>query len=165
MIERRPVMSSHFRRTHAIDGHNVHLKATEKPKLKWFVYLEECIHPDGVYQYVCSTNSMTDRWANTKSRCLAKDSDSTGLYKHYKQGCATATPALGNIRITLLEQYNTNNERIRGFNHKPGPGCVCSECDRLKQLEAKWIFRLGSLHGHFGLNNRSEVHSKFRAGF
>ena len=61
MIEKRHVFSSHFQRNHAIAGHNVHRKSTEKPKLKWFVYLEECIHPEGTFQYVGSTNSMTER--------------------------------------------------------------------------------------------------------
>ena len=70
-----------------------------------------------------------------------------------------------NVRVTFLEHYYTSKEAIKEANHKPGPGCVCSECDRLKQLEAKWILRLGSLHGHFGLNHRSEVHCKFRASF
>ena len=95
---------------------------------------------------------MTERWANTKARCLARDSDSTGLYKHHKEGCSVANPALGNVWISLLEQYNTSSETLKKAKHKPGPACGCTECDKLKQLESKWILRLGSIHGQFGLN-------------
>ena len=165
MIERRKVFSSHFQRYHAIAGHNTHSKATEKPKLKWLIYLEECIHPDGIYQYVGSTNSMTERWANTKNRCLARDSEGTGLYKHHKFGCSVANPALGNIRISLLEQYNTTVETLRKANHMPGPACNCSECEKLKQLESKWILRMSFLHFQFGLNSKSELYAKVRASF
>ena len=165
MIERRSIFSSHFRRNHAIAGHNVHRKASEKPKLKWFVYLEECIHPEGIFQYVGSTNSMVERWATTKSKCLAKDSEGTGLEKHYKDGCSAEQPALGNIRVSLLEQFNTSVTRLQNAVHRPGPGCVCKECDSLKELESKWIHRLGTLHGQFGLNNKNEMHRKVRASY
>ena len=64
---------------HAIAGNNIHLKATENPKL----HLKECIHPEGNYQYVGSTNSVTERWANTKSKCLAGNREGTGLEKTF----------------------------------------------------------------------------------
>ena len=67
MVESRNVFSSHFKVKHAIAGRNIHLPSTWKIKLRWFVYLEECVHPDGIFQYVGSTNSMTQRWSNTKS--------------------------------------------------------------------------------------------------
>ena len=41
MVETSSVLSSHFKRRHAVAGHNVHSKATEKVKLRWFVYLQE----------------------------------------------------------------------------------------------------------------------------
>ena len=37
--------SSHFDRKHAIAGRNVHLPASRKLNLRWFVYIEDCIHP------------------------------------------------------------------------------------------------------------------------
>ena len=67
MEEEKNVLSSHFIIPHSIAGHNTHLPATQKPKLKWFIYLEECIHPEGIYQFVGSTDSMTHRWATTPS--------------------------------------------------------------------------------------------------
>ena len=161
MIERSEVYSSHFKRKHNIAGHNVHLEATMKPKLTWFVYLMECIHQHGIYQYAGSTCSMTDRWANTKSKCLKGTCEGTGLDKHYKDGCQNAN----NIRITLLEQYNTTNEALHAANHKQRPGCICQECEKLKELESKWIHRLGTLHGEYGLNSRSELNSQVRAKY
>ena len=38
-------------------------------------------------------------------------------------------------------------------------------CDHLKEMESKWIHRLGTLHGQFGLNNRLELHSRFREAY
>ena len=87
ICESRTVLSSHFKVKHSIAGHNVHLPASQKVKTKWFVYLEQCQHPKGTYQYVGSTDSMTHRWANTKSKCklIASDSNAqpaTGLKKN-----------------------------------------------------------------------------------
>ena len=38
-------------------------------------------------QYVGNTVNVTSRLANTKQRCDKRDSDSTGLYKHFRDGC------------------------------------------------------------------------------
>ena len=89
MLESRSVMSSHFRVKHSIAGHIVHLPATQPKKHKWFVYLEECIHPEGTFQYADSTDSMTHRWANTKSTIHSLVSGrpskaGTGLESHFK---------------------------------------------------------------------------------
>ena len=43
-----------------------------------------------------------------------------------------------------------------------GPKCRCSDCERLKFLEDKWICRMGSFYGESGLNNRDENQSKSR---
>ena len=165
MSESNHVHSSHYKVNHAIAGNNIHLKATENPKLRWFIYLKECIHPEGNYQYVGSTNSVTERWANTKSKCLARNKEGTGLEKHYKEGCSAFHPNLANLRISLLEHYDTTEQLLQSSNHRPGPGCVCQECEKLKDLESKWIHRLGTLHGHFGLNNRLELNSQSRSGY
>ena len=134
-------MSSHFKVYHSIASHNVHLPATYKPKLKWLVYLEECIHPEGTFQYVGSTDSMTHRWANTKSKIVGIVSGKvtkpgTGLEKHYKKGCSQYSgPALSNVRVTLLEQYNTTEEKLTAASHQEGPDCQCSQCKTLKRIE------------------------------
>ena len=166
MLETTSVFSSHFQRRHAVAGNNVHLKATVKVKLRWFVYLHECFPPEGVFQYVGSTCHMTERWANTKSKCNDGKTEGSGMEKHFKMGCsANKTRSLENVRITLLEHYDTTTEKVKSANHKPGPACRCTECDNLKDLEDKWMFRLGTIFGQFGLNNRNEVTNKARARF
>ena len=165
MVETRSIFSSHFQRRHAVAGHNVHLKATEKVKLRWFVYLQECLHPDGIYQYVGSTSSVTERWANTKSKCVAGTTKGSGIEKHFNLGCTAKSDNLRNIRNTLLEHFDTTSPKLKSANHKPGPGCRCTECSQLKNIEDKWIFRMGTMFGNFGLNNRNEVTNKARAGF
>ena len=86
MLERSFVQSEHYNgRKFAIHGRNIHMKATESKPLRWFVYLEEDVPCRK--QYVGSTMSVTSRWANTKSRCNARDSDLTGLYEHFRDGC------------------------------------------------------------------------------
>ena len=52
MLESKKVLSSHFNVNHAIAGHNVHLPATQDIKLRWFIYMEECVHPEGIFQYI-----------------------------------------------------------------------------------------------------------------
>ena len=170
MEEKRNVLSSHFNIPHSIAGHNTHLPATQKPKLKWFIYLEECIHPEGIYQYVGSTDSMTHRWANTKSKINAitagKDvKPGTGLTKHVKKGCSVFTQGMNNVRITLLEHFTTSTESLEQSSHQEGPGCRCCECNKLKDLEDKWISRLGTYHGQFSLNDRDEITRKTRVNY
>ena len=46
-----------------------------------------------------------------------------------------------------------------------GPSCRCSECERLKCVEDKWICRMGSFYGDSGLNTRDEVKSRSRVNF
>ena len=167
MLERRTVMSSHFGVKHAIAGHNVHPPATGKrDNLQWFIYLMECLHDDGIFQYVGSTVSVTERWANTKSKINSGKKAGTGLEKHYEQGCSkNLGPDLQNVRITLLETMTTNNTKLRAVGHEKGAGCRCEECEKLKSLEDKWICRLGSYHGQWGLNERNEITNKVRTTY
>ena len=171
MVERSEVLSTHFGVKHSIAGNNVHLPATQKEKFSWFIYLLECIHPEGTFQYVGSTNSVTHRWANTKSKinALALNNSlqaGTGLEKHFKEGCSQHQgPALESVRVTLLETFVTSKEKTVISKHKAGEGCRCSECEKLKSLEDKWICRLGTFHGQFGLNERDEMKRKTRVGY
>ena len=43
--------------------------------------------------------------------------------------------------------------------------CRCSECQRLKDTEDKWMCRLGTLDTATGLNNRDEMQSRVRVNF
>ena len=69
------------------------------------------------------------------------------------------------MRVTLLEHMDTNHEKLLKSNHKPGPGCKCDECGKLKALEDKLICRMGSYHGVHGLNDRNEITNKVRGQY
>ena len=126
----------------------------------------ECLDDDGIFQYVGSTVSVTERWANTKSKINGGKKAGTGLEKHYEQGCSkNLGPDLQNVRITLLEHMTTNNTKLRAAGHEKGAGCRCEECEKLKSLEDKWICRLGSYHGQWGLNERNEITNKVRTTY
>ena len=164
MLETRSVESNHFKVKHAISGHNVHLPATQEPKLRWFVYLEE--DTSCALQYVGSTSSMTHRWANTKKMCNERASKGTGLEEQFKVGCPCDTGGKkSHIRITLLEHMNVTDEELTKANHRKSPGCQCYLCKRLKEKEDKWICRMGTMHIPHGLNSRDEIKRKFRCRF
>ena len=113
MLESKKVLSSHFNVNHAIAGHNVHIPATQDIKPRWFIYMEECVHPEGIFQYIGSTTSMTDRWANTKSKINSNKKPGTGLETHFKEGCSqNLGPDLASVRVTLLEHMDTNHEQL-----------------------------------------------------
>ena len=164
MIERKSVQSRHFSVKHAICGNNVHLPATQKLKLRWFVYLEEDTKCG--LQYVGSTSSMTNRWANTKKLCNDKNSKGTGLEEHFRMGCPNDTGATkSHKQITLLEHMDINHEDILKANHKKSPGCQCQLCQKLKEREDKWICCMGSLHKSHGLKSRDEIKQKSRCTY
>ena len=148
----------------AIHGHLVHLPAGQKPKLRWFVYLLEDMACK--LQYVGSTTDVCSRWSSTKSACNKQNSNSTGLYKHFMEGCPHDTGVgKGHVRLTLLDYLDTTEERLRLAEHQPGPQCKCEECRKLLKTENKWILRLGTFHGTSGLNTRDEVKSDVRGNY
>ena len=57
--------------------------------------------------------------------------------------------------------YCTEHEAAE---HIQGPQCRCTECGKLKDLEDKWIMRLGTYEDK-GLNDRNEIKSKCRGQF
>ena len=158
MMERSWVTSEYYQgQKFAIHGRNINLKATEPKPLRWFVYLEEDIPCKK--QYVGSTISVTSRWANTKARCNAQDSDLAGLYKHFRDGCPNDDGReKRNIRISLIDFMDTTVEKLQIAKHKKGK-CKCSECDKLRKIENKWILRLGTFNGESGLNDRNIISS------
>ena len=70
-----------------------------------------------------------------------------------------------NLLVKLEDKQEELKQLLQSSSHRPGPGCVCQECEKLKDLESKWIHRLGTLHGNFGLNNRLELNSQSRSGY
>ena len=64
------------------------------------------------------------------------------------------------LNYTLIDFYDTTEEKLKVAGHVPGPKCRCKECTHLKDLEDHWIMKIGSLYGIFGLNTRDEVKYK-----
>jgi hypothetical protein len=158
------VESLFYNRRHAVHGHLVHLRPGQKVKLRWFVYLLEdmlCLK-----QYIGSTIDICSRWSSTKSACNKADSNRTGLYKHFQDGCPNDTGrSKSHIRLTLVDFYDTTEDKLRQAGHEPGPQCRCVECNRLKRVEDKWILRMGTFHGDGGLNSRDEFTAVARGNY
>ena len=158
------VKSMYNQRTFAIHGHLTHLPASQKPKLRWFVYLMEDL--SCMLQYVGSTIDVCSRWSSTKSALNKANSNSTGLYKHFMDGCRNDTGlSKSHIRLTLIDFLDTTEEKLAAAAHQPGPQCKCTECKKLLKTENKWILRLGTFYGLTGLNTRDEVKSDVRGNF
>ena len=165
MQETSTVTSYYFKRRFAIHGRNIHLPASQKKKLKWFVYgIDDTACKK---YYVGSTSDVTSRWANTKKACKDRNLTNTGLYKHFHDGCPThlETGDLSHLTYTLLDYIDTSEEQLRAAGHTGGVQCRCSECQRLKDTEDKWICRLGTFNAPFGLNSRDEIKSRVRVNF
>ena len=129
------VTSFYFNRRFAIHGRNVHLPASMKKKLTWFVYL--ATDTACLLQYVGSTMDACSRFSSTKNACLNRKSTNTGLYKHFAEGCPTAL-LNGDVRHltwTLIDFMVTSEEKLADASHGGGVACRCSECQRLKDIE------------------------------
>ena len=163
MRETSTVYSHYFKRKFAIHGHNVHLPASQKNKLRWFVYLCEDLACS--LQYVGSTTDVCSRWASTKKACLDQNNSNTGLYKHFLSGCPAGTGDLSHLRWTLIDFVDTSAEQLERAGHQGGAKCRCKECQRLKMQEDKWICRLGTFYGSNGLNSRDEIKARSRVNF
>ena len=114
--------------------------------------------------YVGSTIDVCGRWVNTKKACQDGKLSNTGLYKHFMTGCPEfqQTGNLCHLKWTLVDSMLTSAESLQEAQHVGGPKCKCRECLQLKQLEDKWICRLGSFYGQNGLNTTDEVNSRSR---
>ena len=105
------VESLQYKMKFAIHGHLVHLQPSQKPKLRWFVYLLEDMACG--LQYVGSTTDVCSRWAATKSACNKENSNSTGMYKHFMEGCPNdGGTDKDNLRITLVDYLDTTQQKL-----------------------------------------------------
>ena len=112
-----------------------------------------------------STTKPTSRWSTHKSNCNNGPSNTTGLSKHFtsKGGCPNdLSRQKETLRFTLIDFIDVSPEKFIEVNHEKGPKCRCEECQRLKDLEDKWILKMGTFYGDWGLNSRDEVQSKTR---
>ena len=84
MIEKDCVKSFHFGVSSKIHGNLSHDVAPQGV-LRWFVYSIEDIPCQKLI--VGSTTNPNNRWSTHKSSCNSQNSNSTGLSKHFKEGC------------------------------------------------------------------------------
>ena len=144
-------------------GHLVHDHVPEG-KIRWFVY--QIVDIPCEKEIIGSTTNPNLRWANYKSCCNRGKSNGTGLCKHFMEGCPNDKGDVHkkNLSFSLVDFFDTTSEKLRKANHLPGPKCRCKECMKLKEIEDKWILKMGSFYGSSGLNRRDEIKKKSRSG-
>ena len=64
--------------------------------------------------------------------------------------------------FTLIDHIDVTEDDLIKAGHVSGPKCRCLQCGRLKDLEDKWILKLGTFYGEGALNSRDEIQSKTR---
>ena len=109
------------------------------------------------------------QWATHKSDCNQNlDCKKTGLSKHFTigDGCHfDPGHQKETINFSLIDYFNTTEDKLEKANHEKGPKCRCCECNGLKDLEDKMILKLGTFYGSSGLNERDEIISKTRCNW
>ena len=140
-----------------------YMKEWPDEKIRWYIY--SIVDVPCNKMIVGSTTSPTDRWRNYKSSCNSANSNSTGLAIHFKNGCPNDTGRTkSTLDFTLVDFYDTTQQKLVNAKHETGPKCRCMECERLKSLEDSWIVKLGTFqeNGPHGLNSRNELKSRSR---
>ena len=163
MQETNFVESNHFKQKFRIHGNLSHDTSAEN-KQRWFIYLLEDIPCQK--QIIGSTTNPTDRWRNHKAACNSGKSKSTGMAKHFiAEGCPN-DPGRGKetLRMTLVDYMDVTKEELREAGHVKGPKCRCEQCMKLKDIEDRWILKMGTFYGE-GLNSRDEIQSKTRCNW
>ena len=158
MKETETIESIYYQTKFKIHGHLRHDYSPDG-KIRWFLYSIRDIPCQKII--VGSTQNPLERWRNYKSTCNKENSNSTGLSKHFMDGCPFDTgKEKMTLRYTLIDYFDTTQEKLRQSAHVPGPRCRCSECGHLKDLENRWIMKIGSMYGTSGLNERDEMKAK-----
>ena len=164
MVEKDHIQSIHFGVPLRIHGHLAHDKWPDG-SIRWFIYsiLDIPCH----LLYVGSSTNPVARWRTHKSTCNLRNSNSSGLAKHFKTGCPNDSGRdKSTLDFTLLDYYDTTQEKLSHANHEPGPKCRCVECGHLKSIEDRWLVNLGTLYDERnGLNHRDELKSKSRCNW
>ena len=160
MTEKTTIESIFFSKQFKVHGHLAHDYAP-RGKIRWYVYSIRDLPCEKII--VGSTQDPKLRWANYKSECNKQNSNRTGLCKHFMEGCPNDQgPEKLTLDFTLIDFFDTTADILKQANHVPGPKCRCNECEKLKELEDRWILKLGSFYGKSGLNLRDEIKKKTR---
>ena len=164
MVEKDLIESFHFGTSSKIHGHLSHDQSfTDNEIVRWYIYSIEDIPCH--LKTIGSTTDPAARWRTHKSTCNSQNSNSTGLSKHFKEGCPNDTGReKETLDFTLIDHYDTTKTKLIKANHEPGPKCRCSECEHLKSIEDSWIIKLGTFYDH-GLNSRNEIKARSRGGW
>ena len=162
MRETDSIFSHFYNQKLRIHGHLAHDQAPVNMK-RWFVYAIE--DTPCMKTIIGSTSKPPERWRNHKSTCNNGPSHSTGLAKHFtlNGGCPNDTGRDKNtLNFTLLDYMDVTVDELDKAGHVSGPKCRCSQCEKLKNCEDKWILRMGTFYGEEPLNTRDEIQSKTR---
>ena len=148
MKEKETIESFYYSSKFKIHGYLSH-DYSPVGKILWFIYSIEDIPCHKII--IGSTQSPVQIWSNYKSTCNSETSKSTGLAKHFMDGCPfDQGKEKMSLSFSLIDFYDTTQDKIT------------KECNNLKELEDRWILKMGSFYGILGLNSRDEVKSKTR---
>ena len=126
MLETETIESLYYKTKFKI---HLHLRHDFSPinKVRWYIYSVRDIPCQKII--IGSTQDPTKRWANYKSTCNRENSKSTGLAKHFMDGCPFDTgKEKKTLSYTLIDYFDTTKENLRRAGHVPGPKCHCICC-------------------------------------
>ena len=156
MKETNFVTSFHFGTKHGIWKHLAHDKVPNDVVRYWIYSIDEPC-PKRYVGYTTNLKARFARFSTHKSTCNSKNSNTSGLATHFKEGCPNDDGDRKKLilNFTILDFYDSTSRKQQLAGHKT-QYCKCSECSRAKRLEDRWIFRLGTMFGDTGLNCKDE---------
>ena len=88
------------------------------------------------------------------------------MAEHFTEGGCPNDPGRGkeNLRMTLVDHMDVSKDELVEAGHVKGPKCRCTQCMRLKDIEDRWILKMGTFYGE-GLNKRDEILKKTRCNW
>ena len=160
MEQTETVTSFHFGTKIKIRGHLRHDYAPPG-KIRWFIY--QIVDKPCHLIYTGSSQLPAKRFLTHKSTCNSESSNSTGLSKHFKNGGCPNDQGRDKdtLVFTLVDHLDTTEDELQQAGHIRGPQCLCSVCQKLKELEDNFILKSGTFYSH-GLNTRDQVAGKAR---
>ena len=114
--------------------------------VRWFIY--QIVDVPCHLIYVGSSTLPASRFSTHKSTCNSESSKSTGLSKHFMNGGCPNDEGRekSTLVVTLVDHLDTTQTELEKVGHVSGPKCVCQICDKLKQLEDRFIMKTGSFY-------------------
>ena len=95
--------------------------------------------------------SVVPIWlCQVKTSCNIGPSNCTELSKHFtfNGGHPNELSRLKEtLRFTLVDYIDVAQEVLTEVGYVKGPTCGCTEINRLKDLEDKWVLKMGTFYG------------------